>query len=233
MKFEYVTQKEVAQARKEIEPVILKVQDFLRRKGILTFQYCLVGSAGKRHLVTRVIGGNKGFDLDYNLALQQISEEYRKDAKKIKLLFIDLFNKFKPKHFECCENSTSVFTIKRLDSKTGNILYSFDFAIVHYYIEEVSNPEFDEEYDNPEDEYYNEERQEYIKYNKADGSYQWELRPIAKNHVYIEAEIRWNNLWNDLKQLYLEKKNRNQDPNKKSRVIYYETLNEMWQKYFD
>lgn len=233
MKFEFVTQKEVAQARKEIEQVILKVQGYLRENNILTFQYNLVGSAGKRHLVTRVIGGNKGFDLDYNLSIQRLLNNKYNDEKKMKTLFMKLFNEFKPKYFECCEDSTSVFTVKRLDAKTGNILYSFDFAIVYYYMEVIPNEDFDEDYDDPDDEYYEEERQKYIKHDKHSDTYYWELRPIATNHCYIENAIKDNNLWNELRDLYLEKKNSNKDPNKKSRIIYYETLNEIWQKYFD
>ena len=234
MKFEFVKQKEVAQARKEIEQVILKVQDYLRENNILTFQYNLVGSAGKRHLVTRVIDGNKGFDLDFNLSIQQLNNDYN-NAKKIKTLFMQLFDKFKPNYFSYSENSTSVFTIKKIDQKTKKILYSFDFAIVNYFEQEMEDPDYDDERDDPSEQFYVEERQEYIRCDKLNGkeSYFWELRKVATDHQYMEVDIKKNGLWNELRDLYLKKKNNNNNnPNKKSRIIYYESLNEVWQKHF-
>lgn len=231
--FEYVDKSEYKPLRDYVESVIKQVQVDLREKGIVTFQFYRIGSAGDRHLITREVNGNNGFDLDYNLSIQRLLNNKYNDEKKMKTLFMKLFNEFKPKHFECCEDSTSVFTVKRLDAKTGNILYSFDFAIVYYYMEGIPNQDFDEDYDDPDDEYYEKERQKYIKHDKHSDTYYWELRPIATNHCYIENAIKDNNLWNELRDLYLEKKNNNKDPNKKSRIIYYETLNEIWQKYFD
>ena len=97
MEYEYVSKKEVYLVRDEIETIIHKVQDYLRKEGILTFQYYLVGSASnKRHLVTRLKNGNKGFDLDYNLIIQKIANEYNKE-EKIKKILIETFNKFKIK----------------------------------------------------------------------------------------------------------------------------------------
>ena len=58
--------------------------------------YNLVGSAGKRHLVTRAIDGNKGFDLDYNLSIQRLLNNKYNDEKKMKTLFI--INHFKQFH---------------------------------------------------------------------------------------------------------------------------------------
>ena len=66
--YEYVTKNEVKIAKSEIEEVIHKVQKFL--KGKISFQYHLVGSASsQRNLVTRIKGGNQGFDLDYNIII--------------------------------------------------------------------------------------------------------------------------------------------------------------------
>ena len=71
--YEFVSKKEVSFARDEIEQVIHNVQDYLRENSILTFQYNLVGSASNhRHLVTRIINGNQGFDMDYNIIIQHI-----------------------------------------------------------------------------------------------------------------------------------------------------------------
>lgn len=230
--YEYVINKEVKFAREKIESVILKVQDYLRRKDILTFQFNLVGSASKsRHLVTRVVGGNKGFDMDYNIVIQKINESYN-DAKIVKNQLIQAFNKFLPKEFNKCEDSSSVITIKKVDKQNSRITYSYDFAIVHYFEEELRNPDFDEEYNDPDEEYFVVERQEYISFDKK-GNYSWEVRPLEQynNHRYIEQVIKQKGLWNELRDLYLEYKNAY--PEEKSRIIYYETLDQIWQKYFE
>ena len=50
----------------------------------MTFQYYLVGSASnRRHLVTRIVGGNQGFDMDYNIIIKSINKAYD-DAEKTK-----------------------------------------------------------------------------------------------------------------------------------------------------
>ena len=143
---------------------------------------------------------------------------------------METFNKFLPKEFNCCEDSASVFTIKRVDRKNSKILYSFDFAIVNYYEDEIENPYYDNDYDDPSEEYFIVERQEYIFFDKQNNKYFWKLRPIAfDDHRYKEQYVKEEGLWNELRYLYLKQKNNQQT--KKSRIIYYETLNQLFQKY--
>lgn len=215
--YEFVSKKEVQSARNEIEGVIHNVQDYLRKNNILTFQYNLVGSASKhRHLVTRIVGGNQGFDMDYNIIIQSIDDKYN-NPKRTKMVLMQTFNDFLPKDFKPCEDSSSVFTIKKVNKQSKKIVYSFDFAIVHYY------------YNETEDEYYQVERQEYISFNKKANSYSWELRKIASDHRYMEQYIKHNSLWNRLREDYL--KHKNSEPTKKSRIVYYETLKRIYNKY--
>lgn len=230
--YEYVSKKEVSFARNKIEQVIHNVQDYLRRNNILTFEYNLVGSASNhRHLVTRIANGNQGFDMDYNIIIQRINTRYN-NPKSIKKVLMETFNKFLPKDFNYCEDSSSVFTIKKVNKQSKKIVYSFDFAIVNYFDEDVANSNFDEDYDDPEDEYYQIERQEYISFNKKAGSYSWELRRIASDHRYMEQCVKSDSsIWNELRDLYLQHKNSR--PNEKSRIIYYETLNQIYQKHFN
>ncbi|MBR3885115.1 MAG: hypothetical protein IKJ33_01430 [Clostridia bacterium] len=231
MEYEYVSKKEISLARDEIKKIIHQVQDYLRKEGILTFQYYLVGSASnKRHLVTRLKNGNKGFDLDYNIIIQKIADEYD-DAESIKKILMKTFDMFKLEKYTNCKDSTSVFTIKNIDTKTNSIKYSFDFAIVEYYEEEIENPNFDEDYDDPTEEYIIVERQKYIKNDKFRHQYIWNLRPIADDHRYKVQWIKENGLWNNVHNRYLENKNSNTDPNKKSRTMYYETVNEIYNNF--
>lgn len=229
--YEYVSTKEVLLARKEIEPIILKVQKFLRDNNILTFQYGLVGSAGKhRHLVTRIVGGNKGFDMDYNLILQKVNQDYD-DAKIIKFKLMEVFDKFLPKNYKR-EDSSSAITLKKIDQLHKKIIYSFDFAIVNYDFEDIKDPNYDDDYDDPDDEYYTIERQEIIRFDKHNGKYIWELRPIASDHRYMEQCVKSESyIWNELRNEYL--KHKNSEPKKMSRDIYYETLNRIYNKHFN
>lgn len=66
MKYEFVKKSEYEPVRNEIESIIKKVQNLVRED--FTFQFKLVGS-GNKHLITRVVNGNRGFDFDYNLIL--------------------------------------------------------------------------------------------------------------------------------------------------------------------
>lgn len=67
--YEFVSKKEYAPIRNEIEAIIKKVQKILREDDSdQTFQFKLIGSGG-RHLITRIKGGNAGYDFDYNLVM--------------------------------------------------------------------------------------------------------------------------------------------------------------------
>ena len=222
--YEFVSKKEVLFARNEIEPIIHRVQNYLRDNNILTFQYNLVGSASNhRHLVTRIVGGNKGFDMDYNLILKQLNHKFD-DAKIIKFKIMEAFDKFLPRNYQR-EDSSSAITLKKIDQRNKKIIYSFDFAIVDYYLEDIKNPDFD-------DEYFSIERQKIILFDKHNKSYNWELRPIASGHRYMEQYVKSESyIWNELRDEYL--KHKNLEPTKKSRIIYYETLNRIYRKYFN
>ena len=214
MAYEYVTKQEVSIAREEIEDIIHKVQNYLRKEKLLTFQYNLIGSASnKRHLVTRIKNGNQGFDLDYNIVINKLLKNGKNNAKWIKETLISAFNQFLKNPYKKCENSTSVFTIKKLNKKNNTIDFSFDFAIVFYYEEDSV------------------ERQKYIKFDKNKNSYFLELRKIATNHRDKEQFIKENGYWSEVRDVYLEKKNKNSDPNKKSRTLYYETIKELNDRY--
>ena len=130
------------------------------------------------------------------------------------------------------EDSSSAITLKKIDQRNKRIIYSFDFAIVNYYLEDIKNPDFDDEHDELDNEYFSIERQEIILFNKHNKSYSWELRPIASDHSYKEKYVKNKScIWNELRDEYL--KHKNSEPTKKSRVIYYETLNRIYKKHFN
>jgi len=210
--FEYVPKKEYQPIRLEVEKVILGVQKELRTSNGIKFQYNLIGSAGKRNLITRVKNGNQGYDFDYNFDIQKVNENYD-DPKIIKQIFMKAFNKYFGPGYENAEDSTSVFTIKLVDKAKSKIIHSFDFAIVNNCEDEDGNA-----------------RQEYIRFDKNIIGYSWALRPLKKDYSYLESEIKINGLWNELRELYLV--NKNKEPTKKSRIVYYQTLEAIFDKNF-
>ncbi len=212
--FEYVKRSEYQPVREHVEKIIKEVQDEFRREGILTFQFYLIGSAGKRHLITREIGGNKGFDFDYNFEIQKCADEFY-NPKKLKLLFMNAFNKHFKKGYDCAEDSTSVFTIKNIDKKQSKIVHSFDFAIVENFYDDEDRL-----------------RQRYVRSvkNNGDINYQWNVRKLNKNYSELEDIIKQEGLWSNLRELYLE--NKNKEPKKKSRIVYHETLETIFKRNF-
>lgn len=86
--YEYVEKSEYAPIRQELEKIIINVQEAMRKKYKSTFQFRLIGS-GKRHLITRIHGGNKGYDFDYNLILPHPGNGYHYEAEILKQHFMN------------------------------------------------------------------------------------------------------------------------------------------------
>ena len=200
--YEYVDENEYSPAKKDFESIIRKAQNILRTEKGITFQPKLVGSAG-RHLITRLVGGNKGFDLDYNLVLKRSAKGY--DPGYIRDSFLYAFQIAVKGTKYRVENSTSAITIKYINKKV--IVYSCDLAVIDYY------SEFDDD--------------GYYINRKRNGRYVWELRG---NSVGIQAKIdeikEWNSKkwWKWIKDEYLVVKDSNKDPYKHSFSLYNEAV---------
>ena len=208
-KYEFVTKKEYSPIRLELEEIIKNVQNILRKD--FTFQFKLVGS-GNRHLITREINGNKGFDFDYNLILNK----YYSNPKYVKEKIIKAINQaIKGTKYDFAENSTTSITIKVKDTKNKKIEHSCDFAIV-YYSETSEEKSF-----------------KYIQYDKIKNQYIWTIRQNSNN---IDDKLVWlrkhvNNYWSLIRENYLNLKNTNKDEHKHSFQLYYETINNLYNKY--
>lgn len=201
--FQYVAKKELKPAKKQLMELIHKVQDEVRDN--FTFQYEFVGSV-KRNMVTWDVKSNVGFDFDVNIRVNDDDEEF--EAKDIKKILVRAFNNHAWKYgYDSCEDSTRVFTIKVKDRKNSRIRYSCDFAIVND---------------------YGNNQQEYIRYNKKRNNYTWEEQ--TKGFYCLPEKIKFckdNQLWQEVRAIYLDKKNYNTDSNKKSRSIFAETIHEV------
>lgn len=211
--YEYVSKSEYAPVRRELEQIINRLQDEMRKSYGLTFQFRLIGS-GQRHLVTRIKGGNKGYDFDYNLILTPPEDGYCYIAKVIKQQFMDALKiALKGTKYSFPKDSTSSITIKVVDKNGKKIEHSCDFAIIYY-----GNSDG---YDG----YY------YLRNNKPQQSYQFVFRTFNSNIDEKVRKIIEDNGWPYIKEEYLLLKNIN-GSKKPSFSLYAEAVNNVYNQMY-
>lgn len=212
--FEYVSKSKYMPVKKELIKIINQVQDELREQ--FTFDYKFIGSSS-RNMITYDSKTNKGYDFDINIEVNDFDEYY--SAKELKEILINTFNQVIKLNYPyaSCQNNTRVFTIKVYEEnpcciniialRSPKIEYSCDFAIVNT---------------------INDHQQEYIRFNKNTHEYSWQMQCKGYSLSKKEAYIKNNKLTNELRKIYLDKKNFNTNPNKKSRALYAEAVNELY-----
>lgn len=207
--FKYVTKKEYQPVKNELIELINLVQDEVRE--YFTFRYDFIGSAS-RNMITRDEDSNVGYDFDVNIRVNDEEEDYT--AKEIKQILMNGFNRYNHLFkYDYCEDSKRVITIKVKDRRNSRILHSCDFAVV---------------YD------CNDGRQQYIHFNKSQQTYEWQYQPKGFYRLSEKIEaIKEAGHWQDVRDLYIDKKNNNTDPNKKSRSIFAETVAQVYKNYFE
>lgn len=211
--YEYVPKAEWSPVRENIIELIHLVQDEVREH--FTFSYEFIGSAS-RNLITREVGGNIGFDFDVNIRVNDDDGEYKE--KQIRNILRTAFDKFAKRFgYSYGEDSTRVITLKVKDRANSRIVHGCDFAIVNDYLDNNGR-----------------QHQEYIHFNKKQGTYEWQEQPEGY-YLLIErvAQIkRHTELWNEVRDVYLDKKCSNENPNKKSRSLFAETIKEVYERHF-
>ena len=204
--FHYVTKSEAKPVRDELYEIICEVQDLVR--DYFTFQFRPVGSSS-RNMITCDKNSNIGFDFDFDIEINDDEEIYT--PEQIRHIIKNAIDRVAPRYgYKHCEDSTRVLTIKKVNTYTSRILHSCDFAIV-----------------------YNcgDGRQQYIRFNKKNNNYTWEYQ--SNGFKNLDSKISWlkhSGYWGGLQDYYLYKKNSNNNPNKHSRSIFAESVNEMYQK---
>lgn len=204
--FNYADLNKVKNVRKELYKIINEVHDIVR--DYFTFQHRSVGSSS-RNMITYDKNSNVGFDFDFDFEINDDKENYR--PEEIRHIFKNAIDQVAHKYgYKSCEDSTRVLTIKKVNIYTSRILYSCDFALVR----NCGN-----------------EKQQYIRFNKKNRKYTWEFQ--GRGFKDLEKKIKWlkhNGYWEELRNYYLDKKNFNDNPDKHSRSIFAESVNEMYQK---
>ena len=209
--FRYVSKKEAAPIKKILLDIIHETQNFVRED--FTFQFEFVGSAS-RNMITCDSKSNIGFDFDVNIYVNDEDENFT--AQQIRQIIRQALDRVARHYgYDYCEDSTRVLTIKVKDRNKARIIHSCDFAIV---------------YDCEDG------RQQYIRYNKAQNNYTWAYQGEGFDGLPDKIEwLRENDLWQQVRDYYIAKKNCNDNPDKRSRSIFAETITEMCQKtgYYD
>lgn len=200
--FTYVPKKEYAPHKKELVELINAVQKEVKKH--FTFKFSFIGSSG-RNMITCEKNGNIGYDFDVNIEPNDPDKNYT--PEEMRTIIFEAIRKHMQKFgYSKIENSTSVITIKTVDRKNSRVEHSCDFAIVFY---------------------CNDGQQQYIKYDKKKCQYIWEYRG---GDYYIDKKLKWilsENLLPELRNLYLNYKNRNNNPEKHSRTIFAEAVNDL------
>lgn len=204
--FVYVTKASAKPVKDELIQIIQEVQDIVRP--YFTFQFRPVGSASI-NMITFDRNSNIGFDFDFDLEINDDDEG--NNPVEIHYIIKNAIDRVAPKYgYNTCEELTRVLRIKKVNTYTSQILHSCDFAIVH----NCGNG-----------------KQQYIRFNKKNSNCTWEYQ--GKGFKNLEQKIIWlksNDRWGELQDYYLDKKNHNNNPDKHSRSILAESINEMYQK---
>ena len=204
--FRYVSRKEAQPIKDELYQILYEVQNLVRDK--FTFSFKPIGSSSC-NMITYDPKSNIGFDFDINIEVNDDDENF--EPKEIRTTIRNAIDRVAPRYgYKYCEDSTRVLTIKKVNTFTSRIIHSCDFAIVYN---------------------CNGGRQQYIRFNKENNYYSWEYQ--GKGFIDLDKKIDWlknKKLWKKLQDYYIEKKNSNENPDKHSRSIFAESINEMCQK---
>lgn len=203
--FQYVPKSEYKPLKAKIMELLYDVQDEVEEH--FTFRFDFVGST-KRNMITRDMKSNIGFDFDVNIEVNDDEEDY--SATEIRNILRNAITKASRRYgFNRCEDSTRVITIKMIDRWHSLIEHSCDFAIVY--------------------------GNQYIRFNKEHQTYIWANQSKGYKGIEKKADILKNHgnkkYWQEVRDVYIDKKNFNTDPDKHSRSIYAETINEVYTRF--
>ena len=204
--FEYVSKKEAAPYKAELIEILHQVQDYVRDD--FTFQFTFIGSSS-RNMITYDPTTNIGFDFDVNITVNDDDEDY--SPEEIRTILHNAFSRFMTAYgYNKCEQSTRVISIKVVDQWSSRIIRSCDFAVV----------------------YEGRNGQQYIRFNKERNYFSWEFQTQPYKELEFRADyLKENGHWNEVLEVYLDKKNNNYNPDKHSRSLYAETINECFRRH--
>lgn len=177
--YRYVPKKKVDFYRRKCSPLLIALRDKLKEE-LGPAEITLVGSGGSGLVV---IDGNGPFDLDYNLCFIQLPDEWRTHPGQLKSHIRLVLDALLPEGYSYGKESTSVLTY--LVHKNGAVIFHLDLGILMK----------------------NSQGWSRLIHDKIHDVYSWNLiRNTEKLSIKIDR-IHRAKKWNDLRSLYLEKKN--------------------------
>lgn len=198
--------------------IINELVQYINSDKILLVKANLVGS-GVRKLITQ--NENEAIDLDFNLVVINSYTFELTDGASVKEYIKRSFNKILNKYgWGDCSDSTSVLTTSQryFTNIDNNTLWSIDLGIIH---------------ENPDGSWYR-------LIHKKTGCYEtdewyWVPGKDSKGLRERVKQIKYNNLWQEVRETYLNKKNmylRRNDYEHPSFICYIEAVNEVYNKNF-
>ncbi len=201
---------DVQRAYDNLQDILRQIHQNLRAQ--YRFQHKIIGSYS-RNLITYDTMSNIGYDFDVDISPH---DGGNLTPKEIKLRFKQVLDQIATKYgYDYAEDSKRVLTIKVKDRIHSRILYHVDFCFVKDY-EDMNGSS----------------HQEYIHFEKKQKHYYWAEQ--SNSFYRLPDRIKWlkeEGLWQELRRRYLDKKNRNNDPDKRSRSLLTEAVNEIYQQY--
>lgn len=213
--YDYISNKDnefLSKMRSVCSDLVNQLVQHINADNTLYVEANLVGS-GAKHLETQ--NNDEPVDLDYNLVILDTNGVDINDCKEIKEYVRKAFNEVLSKNgWGDCKDSTSALTTEKRHFKKGNQTeFSIDLAII---FEGKNN-------------WYRliHEKTGFTSLDR----YYWNEGPDSKNLVKRVKWIKDRKLWNDVRTVYLDKKNmylKRNDNNHPSFICYVEAVNEVY-----
>lgn len=206
--YKQVSEKQVAHYKSLCQSALDKLRAELKKKHGISIRIVLVGS-GARNVVTR--NGDGPFDLDYNLVLPSIPQEYTGSPEKLKTLIRETLDNLVPGNFTHGKDSTSAITYLLHSPDRKKVEFKVDVALV------LAGKNC-----------YNK-----LVHDKKTGRYIWnKIRKSADIDTKLAA-IKNAGRLDAVADIYYQKKNAylsRQNSDHPSYVAYIEAVNEVYQK---
>lgn len=208
-RYEYVPQREWKPVKQNLARLLRKLADLVYRELDVRIRFQFVGSSNRSGscFITRVRGGNRGFDFDVNVIVERPSNQKVWRAAWIRAqLFKYCEIVFKDAGYQSLEDRTSVIRVKFLDESNRTIIHSCDFAVFQD-LGDGEGLKYCRKYDN--------------------GGYGWVLR--GGGNWTTEEKLSWLKQYDPgwhvrLREEYLKLKNVNQDESKASFQLFNEAV---------
>ena len=216
--YHYIEDKDFLKRMKSLcSDIINQLVQSINNDSVMTVEAHLVGS-GARNLITQ--NAKEPIDLDYNLCVLEVYGISFNDGRAIKEHIRKHFNSnLQSFDLDDCQDSTSAFSTNFIVFKKGNKTnFKIDLAIVR-------------------ERNYGWERLIHHKtgFISSDQWY-WNEAPNSRGLADKVDAIKDENLWLEVRDLYLDKKNmylcRGDKEYHPSFNVYIETVNEIYYKYF-